>query len=114
MPNLVHALVAHVAATNVEMLEAAAVGEVGRQLGKALVGDGRVVKEDHPLQRGREGAEAGTHRGRAPVGQPVGPPLYGSIALLQVDMTRSRLLAAVALLGGLSKKKLKALEKKWR
>jgi len=48
------------------------------------------------------------------MGQPVGPPLYESIGLLQVDMTRSRLLAAMTLLGGLSKKKLKALEKKWR
>ena len=48
------------------------------------------------------------------MGQPVGPPLYESIVLLQVDMSRSRLLAAMALLGGLSKKKLKALEKKWR
>jgi glutamyl-tRNA synthetase len=48
------------------------------------------------------------------MGQPVGPPLYDSIALLHVDMTRSRLLSAVGLLGGISKKKLRSLEKEWR
>ena len=50
----------------------------------------------------------------AVMGQPVGPPLYDSIALLELDVTRTRLLAAADLLGGVSRKQLKSLEKKWR
>jgi hypothetical protein len=47
------------------------------------------------------------------MGQPVGPPLYESILLLDVDLTRMRLLEAIDTLGGLSKKKAKKLEKDW-
>ena len=47
------------------------------------------------------------------MGQPVGPPLYESIVLLDVDLTRMRLLAAIEVLGGISKKKAKKLEKDW-
>ena len=50
----------------------------------------------------------------AVMGRPVGPPLYESIALLDLDMSRTRLLAAGALLGGVSKRQVKALERKWR
>ncbi|MFH1566882.1 MAG: glutamate--tRNA ligase [Gemmatimonadota bacterium] len=50
----------------------------------------------------------------AVMGQPVGPPLYESAALLGSDVTRARLLAAIEVLGGLSKKKAAALEKRWR
>lgn len=50
----------------------------------------------------------------AVMGQPVGPPLYESAALLGSDLTRARLLSAVELLGGLSKKKASKLEKSWR
>ena len=49
----------------------------------------------------------------AVMGQPVGPPLYESIELLDVDLTRTRLLAAIDTLGGVSKKKAKKLEKDW-
>ena len=49
----------------------------------------------------------------AVMGQPVGPPLYESIALLGLDLTRARLLGAMELLGGVSRKKERALEKKW-
>ena len=48
------------------------------------------------------------------MGQAVGPPLYDSIVLLDLDMTRTRLLTAVSTLGGVSKKRLKALERRWR
>jgi glutamyl-tRNA synthetase len=47
------------------------------------------------------------------MGQPVGPPLYESIVLLDVDLTRTRLLEAIEALGGISKKKAKKLEKDW-
>lgn len=47
------------------------------------------------------------------MGQPVGPPLYESIVLLDVDLTRTRLLEAIEVLGGVSKKKAKKLEKDW-
>ena len=50
----------------------------------------------------------------AVMGQKVGPPLYESITLLDVDLTRARLLSAIELLGGLSKKKSRSLEKDWR
>ena len=47
------------------------------------------------------------------MGKPVGPPLYESIALLDLDLTRARLQSAMLLLGGLSKKKERNLEKAW-
>ncbi len=47
------------------------------------------------------------------MGQPMGPPLYESIVLLNVDLTRMRLLEAIDTLGGLSKKKARKLEKDW-
>ncbi|MBT6144275.1 MAG: glutamate--tRNA ligase [Gemmatimonadetes bacterium] len=47
------------------------------------------------------------------MGQPVGPPLYESIVLLDVDLTRTRLLEAIEVLGGISRKKAKKLEKDW-
>ena len=50
----------------------------------------------------------------AVMGHRVGPPLYESIALLDTDMTRARLRRAMQVLGGLSKKKERSLEKKWR
>lgn len=49
----------------------------------------------------------------AMMGQPVGPPLFDSIALLGTDMARARLQKAVDVLGGVSKKKAKSLEKSW-
>ncbi|MEE2658418.1 MAG: glutamate--tRNA ligase [Candidatus Latescibacterota bacterium] len=49
----------------------------------------------------------------AVMGQPVGPPLYESIVLLELDLTRTRLLAAMETLGGVSKKKARGLEKDW-
>ena len=48
------------------------------------------------------------------MGQPVGPPLYESIVLLDMDLTRTRLLEAIETLGGISKKIAKRLEKNWR
>ena len=47
------------------------------------------------------------------MGRPVGPPLYESIVLLDIDLTRARLQAAVGVLGGVSRKKERALEKEW-
>ena len=47
-------------------------------------------------------------------GSKASTPLFGSIALLGRDLTRSRLRSAVSLLGGVSSKKLKALEKTYR
>jgi glutamyl-tRNA synthetase len=47
------------------------------------------------------------------MGQPTGPPLYESVALLGIHMTRGRLRSAIETLGGLSKKKERSLEKKW-
>ena len=39
------------------------------------------------------------------MGQRVGPPLFESVELLGIDLTRARLLDAINVLGGLSKKK---------
>ena len=47
------------------------------------------------------------------MGQPVGPPLYESMVLLGADLTRARILEAIEVLGGLSKKKARRLEKEW-
>ncbi|MEE3043090.1 MAG: glutamate--tRNA ligase [Candidatus Latescibacterota bacterium] len=47
------------------------------------------------------------------MGQPVGPPLFESIALLGTDISRVRLQKGVDLLGGVSKKKARSLEKAW-
>lgn len=49
----------------------------------------------------------------ATMGQPVGPPLFDSMQLLDDDLTRMRLLAAIEVLGGISKKKAAKLEKSW-
>jgi glutamyl-tRNA synthetase len=46
-------------------------------------------------------------------GARVGPPLFESIALLGLDLTRMRLIDAMHALGGLSKKREKRLEKEW-
>ena len=46
-------------------------------------------------------------------GQRVGPPLFESLALLGLDLTRQRLLDAMNVLGGLSKKKMGRLDKAW-
>ena len=47
-------------------------------------------------------------------GARVGPPLFESAALLGRDLTRMRILDAMAVLGGLSKKKAAKLEKAWK
>jgi glutamyl-tRNA synthetase len=47
-------------------------------------------------------------------GQPVGPPLFDSMELLDDDITRQRILAAIDVLGGMSKKKAAKIEKDWR
>jgi glutamyl-tRNA synthetase len=47
------------------------------------------------------------------MGQPVGPPLYESMVLLDVDLTRTRLLDAITVLGGISNNKSKKLERDW-
>ena len=47
-------------------------------------------------------------------GSKASTPLFGSMALLGLDLTRVRLCQAVELLGGLSAKKTKALEKEYR
>ena len=47
------------------------------------------------------------------MGQPVGPPLFESIALLGTDISRVRLQKSIDLLGGVSKKKARSLEKAW-
>ena len=49
----------------------------------------------------------------AAMGQKVGPPLYESLTLLGIDLSRMRLLKAIDALGGLSKKKSRSLEKAW-
>ncbi|MEE3259046.1 MAG: glutamate--tRNA ligase [Candidatus Latescibacterota bacterium] len=47
-------------------------------------------------------------------GEKVGSPLFESAALLGQDMTRMRILDAMKVLGGLSKKKAARLEKEWK
>jgi glutamyl-tRNA synthetase len=47
-------------------------------------------------------------------GEKVGPPLFESAALLGQDMARMRLIDAMNVLGGLSKKKAAKLEKGWK
>ena len=49
----------------------------------------------------------------AVTGQRVGPPLYESVTLLCIDLTRMRLQEAITVLGGLSKTKASKLEKEW-
>ena len=49
----------------------------------------------------------------AVMGKPVGPPLYESIALLDLDLTRTRLLKGIELLGGMSRRQERSLEKSW-
>ena len=44
-------------------------------------------------------------------GKPVAPPLFDSMALIGPDMSRARLRHAIEVLGGVSKKQLKKLEK---
>jgi len=48
------------------------------------------------------------------VGSRVGPPLFDTVLLLGQDTVRMRLLQAMNVLGGLSKKKAAKLEKAWR
>lgn len=50
----------------------------------------------------------------AVTGKPVSPPLFDSMALLGPDMTRARLRHALDVLGGVSKKQAKKLEKEFR
>ena len=50
----------------------------------------------------------------AVMGQRVGPPLFESIDLLGLHLTRARLMKAIEVLGGLSKKKAGKLGKEWR
>jgi glutamyl-tRNA synthetase len=47
-------------------------------------------------------------------GSRVWTPLYDSMEVLGPDLTRARLRSAIALLGGVSKKKLKELEREHR
>ena len=47
-------------------------------------------------------------------GKPVAPPLFDSMAILGTDMTRARLRHALKVAGGVSKKKLKKLEREYR
>ena len=49
----------------------------------------------------------------AVTGEKVGPPLFESVTLLEIDLTRMRLLDAMTVLGGLSKKKASKLDKEW-
>jgi glutamyl-tRNA synthetase len=49
----------------------------------------------------------------AVTGERVGPPLFESVVLLGLDLTRMRLMRAIEVLGGLSKKKAGKLEKDW-
>ena len=50
----------------------------------------------------------------AVTGERVGPPLFESVTLLGIDLTRMRLLDGMNVLGGLSKKKGGKLEKRWK
>ena len=47
-------------------------------------------------------------------GKPVSPPLFDSIEILGPDMTRARLRHAIGVLGGVSNKQAKKLEKEYR
>lgn len=47
------------------------------------------------------------------MGKRKGPPLFASVDLLGKDITRARLLNAIAFLGGISNKKLDSLKKEW-
>ena len=47
-------------------------------------------------------------------GKPVSPPLFDSMELLGPDMVRARIRHAINVLGGVSKKQLKKLEKEYR
>jgi len=47
-------------------------------------------------------------------GKYFGPPLFDSIQILGKDRTRARLLAAIAFVGGLSKKRYEELQKLWK
>ena len=47
-------------------------------------------------------------------GSKVAPPLFDSMEVLGSDLCRTRLTAAIDVLGGISGKKLKKLEKKYR
>jgi glutamyl-tRNA synthetase len=47
------------------------------------------------------------------MGQSAGPPLYESMAILGMDLARTRLRSAMNVLGGLSKKKERSLENRW-
>jgi glutamyl-tRNA synthetase len=49
----------------------------------------------------------------AVTGERVGPPLFESVTLLGMDLTRMRLMHAIEVLGGLSKNKAGRLEKDW-
>jgi glutamyl-tRNA synthetase len=48
------------------------------------------------------------------MGKPKGPPLFDSVEILGKDVTRARLLEAIAFCGGISKKKMSALTKAWQ
>jgi len=47
------------------------------------------------------------------MGKRVGPPLFESMAILGIDITRRRILTALEYAGGIGKKKLKKLEKQY-
>ena len=47
------------------------------------------------------------------VGKPTGPPLFDSVEILGKDRVRARMLSAIEFLGGISNKKLAALQKAW-
>ena len=47
-------------------------------------------------------------------GKPVSPPLFDSMAILGSDICKARLKHSIELLGGISKKQMKRLEKKYR
>jgi glutamyl-tRNA synthetase len=47
-------------------------------------------------------------------GKPVAPPLFDSMAILGPDICRARLRHAVNILGGVSKKQVKRLEKEYK
>lgn len=47
------------------------------------------------------------------MGKHQGPPLFDSVSILGKDLTRARLLNAIAFLGGISNKRLASLKKEW-